>query len=106
MPALKEEDLLRQARFVFKGTVSKLKASNVSEIKPDADTVIVRVDEVVQAPEVVGDVAGHEVTVKLPPKERVTPGQRAVFYANGLVSGENIAVEAVGIRPIEGMSLA
>jgi hypothetical protein len=106
MPAVKEEDLLKQVRFVFKGSVSKLNASNVPEVKADRSTAVVRVDEVIQAPEVFADVAGHEITVKLPANERVTPGQRAVFYANGLMSGENLAVQAVALRRTQGLAFA
>lgn len=101
-----EEELLKQARFVFKGTVQKLKAANVSGVDKKRGTAIVRVDEVVQAPEGLGDYTGQDVTVILGEGEKVKAGQRAVFYTNATIFEENIGVESVGHRDIEGPALA
>lgn len=107
MPAnSSEEELLKQARFVFKGTVQKVKAANVSGIDRKDRAVIVRVDEVVQAPEELGDYTGQDVTVILAEGEKVKVDQRAVFYTNVTIFEENIGVESVGHRDIEGSALA
>src|SRR5207247_1040203 len=45
--------------------------------------------------------AGHNVTVRLAKGERVKQGQRATFYTNGLVFGENLAVQSLGHEPIQ-----
>lgn len=107
MPAnANEEELLKQARFVFKGTVQKLKAANVSGVDKKDRAVIVRVDEVVQAPETLGDYTGQDVTVILGDGEKLKAGQRAVFYTNATIFEENIGVELVGHRDMEGPALA
>ncbi len=107
MPAnSNEEELLKQARFVFKGTVQKLKAANVSGVEKKERAVIVRVDEVVQAPETLGDYTGQDVTVILGKGEKLKAGQRAVFYTNATIFEENIGVESVGHRDMEGPALA
>ena len=109
MPAsLSEEKLLKQARFVFKGTVQKLKAANITGLSKEqkARAVIVRVDEVVQAPETLGDYTGQDITVILSESEKVKAGQRAVFYANATEYQKNIGVESVAHRDIEGPALA
>ena len=109
MPAsLSEEKILKQARFVFKGTVKKLKASNVAEVnkKEKAKTVIVTVDEVIHAPESLGDYTGQDITVKLSKGENVKIGQKAVFYTNAWIFSENLAVESLGHRDLERSALA
>ena len=109
MPAsLSEEKILKQARFVLKGTVKKLKASNVAEVnkKEKASTVIVTVDEVIHAPESLGDYTGQDITVKLSKGENVKVGQRAVFYTNAWIFSENLAVESLGHRDLERSALA
>ena len=63
----KVEELARQARFVFNGTVKKLKAATLPEIKK-ADrerTVVVRVDQILQAPPIFTNRTGQDVTVQL-----------------------------------------
>ena len=96
MPSSSSPDALAQeARFVFKGTVQKLKAATMSGIPVNDRTVVVRVDEVIHAPEALSHYAGQNITVLLAGKKKFKKGQQAVFYANGLVFGESVAVQAV-----------
>lgn len=94
-----EETLAQEANFIFKGTVQKLKAATMPDIPVDDRTVTVRVDEVVEAPAVLADYAGREITVALPGKKKVKVGEQAIFYTNGWVFGEGLAVRAVDVRP-------
>jgi hypothetical protein len=60
-------------------------------------TVVVRVDRIIAAPEALADYAGQEITVELGDKEEsAKPGQAYVFYTNGWVFGEGVAVRSVG----------
>jgi hypothetical protein len=59
------DDLTRQARFVFKGTVQKLKATTIPDIEDTSGTAIVRVDQIVHAPEALSQFGGHDITVQL-----------------------------------------
>jgi len=96
MPSSSSPDALAQeARFVFKGTVQKLKAATMGGIPVDNRTAVVRVDEVIHAPEALSHYAGQNITVLLAGKKKFKKGQQAVFYANGLVFGESVAVQAV-----------
>jgi len=64
-----------------------------------ARTLVVRVDEIIQAPAVLEKWVGQEVTVQLGPREQVKDGQQAVFYTNVVQLGESVAVQSLGHRP-------
>jgi hypothetical protein len=95
-----EEEMARQASFIFKGIVRKLKASNVAQVeaRDKSKTIIVRVEEIKEAPEAFMDFKGQEVTLKLRDGggERLKVGDQAIFYTNGWIRAENLAVEEVG----------
>jgi hypothetical protein len=94
-----ESTLAQKANFIFKGTVQKIKAATMSNIPLDDRTVIVRVDEIVQAPEPLADYAGREVTVAISGQKKVKAGEQAIFYTNGWIFGEGLAVRSIGHRP-------
>lgn len=99
----KADELAQQARFVFNGTVKKLKAATLPEIKK-ADrerTVVVRVDQVLHAPPVFSGRTGQDITVQLKTREKVSVGQQAQFFTNGwLIGNESVAVVSLGHLPI------
>lgn len=84
------------AGFVFEGTVRRTKAANVKAVTDRRRTVVVRVNEIVRAPEALAGYVGQDVTVQLAKGERATKNQRAIFYTNGWIFGENLAVQSVG----------
>lgn len=94
-----EDTLAQQANFIFKGTVQKLKAATMPDIPIDDRVVTVRVDEVVEAPATLADFAGREVTVELPGRKKVKVGEQAIFYTNGWIFGESLAVRAIEMKP-------
>jgi hypothetical protein len=97
MPAKSRSDeLAEKSRFVFQGTVKQVKATNLKAVAASERTVVVRVDHVIHAPEALAGFAGHEITVKLAEGEQVKSDQTFVFYTNGWVFGENLAVQSVG----------
>jgi len=91
-----KESLWRQARFVFVGTVQKLRAANVAEVEDKQRTVIVHVDRVEKGPESVSAYVGRDITVKLAPRETVRAGDQARFFTNGWLFAETLAVESLG----------
>jgi hypothetical protein len=105
MPSSSSSDA-QEARFVFKGTVQKLKAATMREIPVDERTIVVRVDEVINAPEQLSHYAGQNITVLLAGKKKFKKGQQAVFYTNGLVFGDSVAVQALDHHDIEKMPAA
>src|SRR5262249_56361932 len=105
MPSSSSPDA-QEARFVFKGTVQKLKAATMREITANDRTVVVRVDEVIQAPESLSHYAGQNITVLLAGKKKFKKGQQAVFFTNGGVYGDSIVVQSVDERAVDKMSAA
>jgi hypothetical protein len=97
--SVSEDTLAQQANFIFKGTVQKLKAATMPEVPVDDRTAIVRVDEIIQAPEALADYAGREITVALSGKKAIKESEQAVFYTNGWIFGESLAVQSLDQRP-------
>jgi len=89
-----------EAPFVFEGSVKSLKASNVEAVPADARTVVVQVDHVRHAPRAMAGFAGQEITVRLAPGESLRAGEQAVFFAEGLVFGDHLAVQSLGHDPL------
>lgn len=99
----KADELAKQARFIFYGTVKKLKAATLPEIKKAERerTVVVRVDQVLEAPPIFSNRAGQDITVQLKKGEKVSVGQQAQFYTNGwLIGNQGIAVTSLGHRTV------
>jgi hypothetical protein len=93
-----------EGTLIFRGTVTQTKASSVPDIKADARTSIVRVDEVIAAPPTLARIAGREITVVLATGvTAVRTGEPAVFQASGLSFGDEIAVRATRADPITGL---
>lgn len=91
-----EETLAQQANFIFKGTVMRVKASTIPGIELDDRTNVVRVDELIQAPESLADYAGREITVITRAKRKV--GEQFIFYTNGWIFAETLAVRSLDER--------
>jgi hypothetical protein len=90
----------RTAPFVFFGTVRRPDGSNVELLESDEyPTAVVRVDDVVTAPEAVGDLSGREITVHLSQPGRLSRGSRHLFMATSLHFGEEIAVAEIARVP-------
>ena len=90
------QKLVRESRFVFQGTVRKLGAANMAGIPASPTNAVVTVDQVIVAPEQLGDFTGREITVALLRSDSLEPGQRAVFFTFGWIYGETLAVREVG----------
>ncbi len=105
----KAEELAQQARFVFNGTVKKLRAATLPEIKK-ADrerTIVVRVDQILHAPPIFSNRVGQDVTLQLKKGEKFSVGQQAEFYTNSwLIGNEGVAVVSLGHRAVQKVSAA
>jgi hypothetical protein len=90
----------RTAPFVFFGTVRVPGGSNVELLESDEyPSAVVRVDEVIAAPEAVGDLTGREVTLHLAQAGRLARNSRHMFIATSLEFGNEIALEEIGRVP-------
>src|SRR5205807_1235848 len=91
------DELAAQARFVFKGTIKKLQASNVRIVDDKTHTVVVRVDQTIQAPQALSHYTGKDITVHLAAGAKVKVGQQTVFFTEPWLFGnEGPAVRSLG----------
>ena len=92
--------------FVFKGTVQALKKATMKEVPVDDRTVIVTVDQVIEAPENLAKLAGQQVTVQLSGKEKVTVGQQMIFHTVTWIYGDSVAVRSLSQEPAKTSRMA
>jgi len=93
------EELTRQAHFVFIGLVAQLRAATMSQVPVTDRTAIIKVVKVLQVPASFGDWTNQQITVQLSDGAHVQQGQQYVFYTNGWLFGESIAVHALAQHP-------
>lgn len=97
--------LIRSSQYIFEGTVEKLHASNVKLLPASDQTVLVRVNSMLRAPQGMS-FSGKDVTIYSQAASQFKPGERAVFFTNGWLYGENMAMRGVGQLPagaVEGL---
>ncbi|KOV72600.1 MULTISPECIES: hypothetical protein [unclassified Streptomyces] len=95
-------ELVRKAPLSFLGTVVRLGDSRVASVPADDRTAVVRVAEVLHAPDALKRLGGSEVTVRLSDDlEPPAVGDAAAFFADGAVYGEGLAVREVGRLPAD-----
>src|SRR5690349_8468323 len=90
------------AAFVFKGTLKKLRGATMAIIPVDEQTAIVRVDEILTAPDAFAGYTGQEITVRLSGKGPYQAGQQLIFHTNSWLYGDSIAVQSVNEEPAKG----
>lgn len=88
--------LVQESRFIFNGTVQRLRAATMPAVPVTEGTAIVRVNQVFESPSVFSHLAGSDITVQLTQPARVRVGQQAIFFANGWLYGNSLAVVEVG----------
>jgi len=94
------ENMAGKTRFVFRGTVQKLNAATLPEVRDTSKTAIVRVDETIQTPKVFSHYTGRNITVELSDPSGVKAGDQAVFFTNAWLFGnEGVAVRSIGHHP-------
>jgi len=96
------EAAVRASRFVFAGTVEKTAASNVDLLPASEATIVVRVDAVIDIPASVSATAGTLVTVELARPGSARAGERAIFFANGRLYSDHLAVRELARRTDDG----
>lgn len=97
----KADVLASQSTFIFKGTVKKLKAATIPGVPVTEKTIVVSVDEIMRAPELLQSFAKSDITVQLGSRETVRKGEQAIFYTNSWMLGESLGVKSVGHTGVE-----
>jgi hypothetical protein len=77
------EDLVRQASYVFTGTVLKLKTVHGSSLAANKGAVAVLVNEVIYERAGLPDLTGKEIIVESDIPKPLTVGQQRAFFTNG-----------------------
>jgi hypothetical protein len=93
------DGLVRGSHIIFVGQVVQLRAANLRVLPPTENTVLVRVSEVLDVPPSVASLKGELVTVQVARPGDVGQGDTEVFFTNGFLFGEHLAVKEVGHIP-------
>lgn len=97
-------DLVRRTPLSFVGTVTRVGGTSLAAIPVEAHnerTVVVRVEEVLHAPEAFQQLAGAEVTIQLAPDgDLMEVGTAAAFFTKGMVYGDGLGVVEVARLPV------
>jgi hypothetical protein len=95
-----QRDLIRRSSIIFEGAVTQ-NATGAMEGQPvSRDFSLVRVDRIIEKPDAVSLKPGDMVAVRLVDAASLQVGAQAVFYTNGRIFGERLAVEEVGHEDI------
>lgn len=89
-------DLSRRAAFIFHGQVEAVGRSNLEGVEPDERMALVRVDDVIVAPPLLGNLAGQTVTVYLEAGRGAKAKETATFFATSWHYGRTIGVIEIG----------
>lgn len=80
------------AKFIFRGTVEKLNEATLKEIADTRNCVVVKIKEVLETPPNFTDWTGRSITVLATDISKLKLGDDRVFFTNGWLYGESIAV--------------
>jgi hypothetical protein len=105
MPARKTAQAERPT-FVFKGTIKKLKSATMKTVAVDSKTVVVTVDQLIEAPPDLAGYAGQEITVQLSGATKPKVGQQLIFNTVSGQYGESVEVRSLSEEPVTGSHLA
>jgi hypothetical protein len=83
--------------FVFRGTVVQSGAATFAEVPAGEDTVVVHVDEIIDAPDLLRDYEGQDVTVKLGRGQRADEGKSYLFRTAGWIFGAGLGVRCLSL---------
>jgi len=98
-PALAQpnlDELVRQSTFIVQGAVTRTGAATTPEVPVSENTIVVKVSQVHQAPKAMARLAGQEITVLVKNPAELKIGDQAVFFAQGWLVGDGVAVQEVG----------
>jgi len=92
--------MVGKSGLIFKGTVKTLHSATPT-VPVENSTAIVHVDEVLEAPESMGDLAGQDVTLRLVDPEAVKPGEARIFFTVVYSLGSSVGVAEIGSQVVE-----
>ncbi len=84
-----------KATFLFKGTIREVKSAWLKQVPVDKNTVVVMVDQVLEASKNLAKLGGHRVTVQLTGRQKVQVGQEFIFHTHSWIFGESVALQSL-----------
>ena len=84
-----------ESAFVFVGKVTKPKAATIKGLAAD-NTAVVHIERVISAPDIFASMSGHDITARFKKASDIRKGALLIFFANGWIFGESIAVDVIG----------
>lgn len=93
-------DLVAKSGLIFRGTVKTLHAATPS-VPVENNTAIVRVDEVLEAPASMGDLAGQDLTVRLLDPDADKVDEAKIFFTVVYSLGSSVGVAETGSQAVE-----
>ena len=99
------EAQVRQSSIIFVGRVTEVGGTVMSAIPPQPEMLVVEVERVLDKPLAVSISAEQPVMVKLRQAGELNAGDRAVFYTDGRILGETLALDEVGHELLEGQTV-
>jgi hypothetical protein len=101
MPASRSKTAQAQGpTFVFKGRIKKLKSATMKDLPVDARTLVVTVNQIIEAPQALANYTGQDITVQLSTRQQVRVGQEFIFHTTSWIFGESIAVRSLTVEPV------
>jgi hypothetical protein len=92
---------VQKATFTFKGTIKKLQSATMKEVPVTPRTVVVTVDQIIEAPPDLAGYDGQDITVQLSGRQKVNVGQDMIFHTTGWMYGESIAVRSLSQEAVK-----
>ncbi len=102
----KIDELVRQSTFIFRGTVLKLNATTMSVVPATDSTVVVKVEELYYANDPDRSFLGKNITVQLVARNSVRENQQAIFFTQGRLYGDSLAVVELGHIDLDRQAVA
>jgi hypothetical protein len=105
MPTKKREPS-EKPTFVFKGTVKRVKSTTMKHLLADERMLVVRVDQIFEAPKLMANYGGQEITVRLSGRRKISAGQEMIFHTIGWIFGDSVAVQSLSQEPLKPAHMA
>src|SRR5947209_9185619 len=97
----RNETQLQNPTFIFKGTVRKVRGATMRRMPVDKQTIVVMVDQVLEAPANLAKFGGSEITVQLTGRQKAKVGDELIFHTRGWIFGESIAVHCDKLEEVK-----
>jgi hypothetical protein len=95
-----ELDIVRNASLIFEADILSVGSSIMAAVPASRETVVARVNQVLDKPESVALSVGQQVVVIFSARPDVRRGSRLRIFGNGRIFADTIAVEAISSVPI------